>query len=256
MNKFLNILLFNLKVETKFKFDYFIRLIMYFFHIFVFNELWDYLLKDKLILGYDKESLIWYIIIGEMIIFSMSKNYIKISNLVKSGDIANILIKPINILEYLFLMEFTSVITLLLNLFFAISYGILTLGLPNISILNILLFLFSVLLSYIMILSTQVLIGVLAFFFEENEVFYLIISKAILIVTMTPLEFYSGIVKTFMSFLPTTYIVYAPGKIFLNCDTSDSLKLILYQVLSLIFLIGLLIFITKKGVKKINVNGG
>ena len=49
MNKFLNILLFNLKVETKFKFDYFIRLIMYFFHIFVFNELWDYLLKDKLI---------------------------------------------------------------------------------------------------------------------------------------------------------------------------------------------------------------
>ena len=105
MSKFLRILLFNLKVETKFKVDYFSRLFMYCFHIFVFNELWDYLLKDKLILGYDRKNLIWYIIIGEAIIYSMSKNYIKISNMVKTGDIANILVKPINILEYLFLME-------------------------------------------------------------------------------------------------------------------------------------------------------
>lgn len=256
MSKFFRILLFNLKVETKFKLDYFIRLFMYCFHIFVFNELWDYLLKDKLILGYDRETLIWYIIIGEAIIYSMSKNYIKISNMVKTGDIANILVKPIDMLEYLFLMEITSVINLILNLIFATVFGILLLEIPTISLINIFIFIISIIISYLMILSIQILIGILAFFFEESDPFYLIISKAILIITMTPLEFYSGAAYTLMSFLPTTYIIYAPAKIFLNCNVNFALSLLLNQVLSFIFILIVLILLTKKGVKKINVNGG
>lgn len=256
MSKFLRILLFNLKIETKFKVDYFVRLMMFCFRIFVFNELWDYLLKDKMILGYDRVTLIWYIIIGEAIIYTMSRNYIKISDMVKTGDIANILVKPINVLEYLFLMEFTSIINLVLNLIFVMIFGTIILGVPHISLFNLILFIVSILISYLMILSIQILIGILAFFFEDNEPFYFVISKAILIVTMTPLEFFDGFVYKFMTILPTTYIIYAPGKIFLNCDTNLAISLCVNQLLSAIFIVGLLITLTKKGVKKINVNGG
>lgn len=256
MSKFLRILIFNLKVETKFKVDYVVRIFVYCFRIFVFYELWDYLLKDKLVLGYSKTDLIWYVIIAEAIIYTMSKNYIRISNMVKSGDIANILVKPINILEYLFLMEFTSAINLVLNFSFAAVLGVMLSGVPNVKLVNIVLFVVSVLISYIMILTIQILIGILAFFFEENEPFYLIISKMILIVTMTPLDFFTGAVYKLLSVLPTTYIIYAPGKIFLNCDLNNALALILNQTISCIFLISVLVLLTRKGVKKINVNGG
>lgn len=256
MNKFLRILVFNFKVETKFTVDYVIKLVIFMFHIIVFKQMWDYLLKDKAVLGYTKENMIWYIIIGEALLYTMSKNYIKISNMVKSGDIANILIRPINVLEYIFLMEITTIINLFLNFIIAAIYGIMLTGFPSISTTNLILFFISVILSYIILLETQLLIGILAFFFEENEVFYFIISKACLITTMTPLNFFSGFSYSFMSCLPTTYIAYAPGRIFLNCNIDLALHLILCQILSFLVCTFLLIILTKKGVKKINVNGG
>lgn len=256
MKKFFRILLFNLKVETKFKADYIFRLFMYCFHIIVFSELWDYLLKDKLLLGYDKNSITWYIIIGEAIIYSMNRNYIKVSNSIKNGDIVNILVKPINILEYLFIGEFTSIINLVFNICFAFGFGIIYIGIPQIKIINILLFLISILISYFLILFCQLLVGILAFFFEDNDAFYLIISKAVLVVTMSPLEFFEGIVYKIMNVLPTTYIIYAPSKIFLNCDINLALKLIIIQIINFIVLFSLVVFVSKKGVKKINVNGG
>lgn len=256
MKKFLRILLFNLKVETKFKVDYFFRLFMYCFHIVIFNELWDYLLKDKLVLGYDKKSIIWYIIIGEAIIYSMNRNFVKISEIIKNGDIVNILVKPINILEYLFIGEFTSVINLNINLIFAFVFGVVYLGVPQISLVNIFLFVISVIISYFTILFCQLLIGLLAFFFEDNDVFYLIISKAILIVTMSPLDFFDGFVYKFLSVLPTTYIIYGPSKIFLNCDVNMAIKLIVIQLMEFLLLYSIVKITSMKGVEKINVNGG
>lgn len=256
MNKFMRILLFNLKVETNFKFDYFVRLFMYFFHVIIFNELWDYMLKDKILLGYDKRSIIWYIIIGEAVIYTMSKNFLRISNDIKSGDIVNILTKPINILEYIFLREFTSIINLIFNILFAIVCGIALIGNPHIDLVNIILFIFSIFISYFLILFLQIFIGILAFFFEDNDSFYLIISKAILIVTITPFDFYHGLIRDLIAILPTTYVTYSPAKIFLGCDLETAFRLLIIQVICFIFVFTIVYLISKKGVKKIYVNGG
>ena len=43
-------------------------LISFTIHVFVFNELWDYILKGKDIVGYSKNELIWYIIIVVLIV--------------------------------------------------------------------------------------------------------------------------------------------------------------------------------------------
>ena len=69
-------------------------------HIFVFNELWDYILQGKSIIGYTKEELIWYIIVAEFIIYSFETTYKKIATMVKQGDIASMLIKPIDVITY------------------------------------------------------------------------------------------------------------------------------------------------------------
>ena len=94
MRKYLAVFKFNLKSELNFKVDYFFSLLSFAVHIFVFNALWDYILQGKAIAGYSKNELIWYIIVGEFIMYSIGKkNYIKISDMIKNGDVANILTK-------------------------------------------------------------------------------------------------------------------------------------------------------------------
>ena len=57
-------------------------------HLFVFNELWDYILQGKTAAGFTKTQLIWYITITEFITYSSVKSYNTISDMVKNGDIA------------------------------------------------------------------------------------------------------------------------------------------------------------------------
>ena len=105
-------------------------------------------------------------------------------------------------------------------------------------------------------LFLQILIGMLAFITEENQSFYLIISKAMLLLIFTPLEFFPQVVQTILRFLPTTYIIYAPGKILVDFDVNMALTLVASQVISFLFVYICVYALNRKGVKNINVNGG
>ena len=102
----------------------------------------------------------------------------------------------------------------------------------------------------------SVFIGMMAFLTEENKSFYLVISKAMLLLVFTPLEFFPNIVQTIFKFLPTTYVVYPPGKILVSYDLKTSLLLILCQIVALTIVFAGAYLINRKGVKNINVNGG
>ena len=94
MRKYFAIFKFNLKSELNFKADYIFSLLSFAIHILIFNALWDYILKDRAIAGYSRPGLIWYIIVGEFIAYSIGKkSYIKVSDMIKNGEIANILSK-------------------------------------------------------------------------------------------------------------------------------------------------------------------
>ena len=71
------------------------------------EKLRDFILKGKEIVGYTKSELIWYIIIAECILYSGDKKFNKIGDMVKQGDIANMLIKPIDTVNY-FIAETTD----------------------------------------------------------------------------------------------------------------------------------------------------
>jgi ABC-2 type transport system permease protein len=96
----------------------------------------------------------------------------------------------------------------------------------------------------------------MAFITEENRAFYHIVSKMILIVLFTPLEFFSESIQKFLVILPTTYVVYPSAKILVNFNIYSDIKLILCQIVSEIIVVYLIYITYKKGVKDINVNGG
>lgn len=257
MRKYFEVFRFNLKSEINFKIDYFFSLLSFAVHIFVFNALWDFILQDKAILGYTKPELIWYIIVGEFVAYSVGKkNYLKVSEMIKNGDIANLLTKPISIMKYIIAQEGTCVINIIVNFIFGIVMGIAMAGSISVQPVQILLFLVSLVLGLMIDIFLQVFIGLLAFITEENQSFYLVISKAILLLVFTPLEFFPVFVQNILRFLPTTYIVYPPAKILVDFNLQNALLLVVAQIISLVVVFAAAYALNRKGVRNINVNGG
>lgn len=85
----------------------------------------------------------------------------------------------------------------------------------ELTFLQTLFFIISISISLLIALFLQILIGMLAFITEENQSFYLIISKAMLLLIFTPLEFFPQAVQIILRFMPTTYIIYAQEKYWL-----------------------------------------
>ena len=256
MRKYIEIWKYSLKSKLTFLLNYMASLFSFGIHIFVFNELWDYILQGKSIIGYTKSELIWYIIVAEFIIYSFETTYTKIARIVKQGDIANMLIKPIDTIAYFTTEASANIVRVLVNAVFALFLGIIFAGPIEVSFSTIF---FTIITSIIGIFTgifIQILIGILAFFTEENKSFWLVTQKIIFFLVFTPLEFYPEIVQKILLCMPTTYMIYAPAKIFTGTDITSAIVLIGMEILSLLIIYATLRILYKKGVKNINVNGG
>ena len=256
MRKYIEIWKYSLKSKLTFLLNYMASLFSFGIHIFVFNELWDYILQGKSIIGYTKSELIWYIIVAEFIIYSFETTYTKIARMVKQGDIANMLIKPIDTIAYFTTEASANIVRVLVNAVFALFLGIIFAGPIEVSFSTIF---FTIIASIIGIFTgifIQILIGILAFFTEENKSFWLVTQKIIFFLVFTPLEFYPEIVQKILLCMPTTYMIYAPAKIFTGTDITSAIVLIGMEILSMLIIYAALRILYKKGVKNINVNGG
>lgn len=256
MRKYIEIFKYSVKTQLTFIVDFFVSLISFGIHIIVFNELWDYILQGKEIVGYTREELIWYIIIAEFITYSTFKAYRKIGDMVKNGSIANMLIRPVDFVNYTIAENLSVYIKAFINMIFAIIIGLVLVGNINITVQSAVFAIVAALIGVFINILIQVFIGLIAFFTEENHSVYLITQKLSFFLVFTPIEFYPSIVQKIFYLLPTTYCVYAPAKIFTNFELGEAGMLIGLEVLSAILLYGIIRIMYAKGVKKINVNGG
>ena len=256
MKKYIEIFKYSLKTQFAFIYNYLFSLVSFTVHVFVFNELWDYILQGKEIVGYTKPELIWYIIIAECILYSGDKKYNQIADMVKQGDIANMLIKPIDTINYFIAETSASVIKIGINLILAVILGVTLAGPINLSFGSIVLGLIAFVLGVFIHNLLQIFIGIIAFYTEENKSFWMVVQKIAFFVVFTPLEFYPVVVQNILRFLPTTYFVYVPAKIFVNFEFNMAIGLILLEILSGLLVYGAIRFVYKKGAERIIVNGG
>ena len=256
MRKYIEIFKYSMKTQLKFILDYFVSLISFGIHIFVFNELWDYILKGKEVAGYTREELIWYIIIAEFITYSTFKSYKKIGEMVKNGTIANMLIKPVDFINYTIAENLSVYVKALVNAVFAIVLGLILVGPIDVTIQGIILTVIASIIGVFIGILIQTFVGLIAFFTEENSSFWLIIQKFTFFLVFTPLEFYPEIVQKIFSILPTTYLIYAPARIFTRFEIGEAIVLLGLEILSGLVLYGIIRLMYMKGVRKINVNGG
>lgn len=263
MRKYLYIYKSEVMSNIQYVFNILIHTLGYIVMIFIFFNLWNYIYDDptKLINGYSKEQMIWYVIITEIIWGAVGgrKYCRKICNDVKGGNIAYIMNKPYSYIGYAIVshlgeMTINAIIVSLVG----IGMGFIFFkGLPSISILGIIIVLFSSLLAIIISTLFITFIGLFSFIIEDANPLYWLYSKIILVLgTIFPIEFFPGILGTIIKFSPIYVTCYGPAKLFVDFDIQNALRILIAQIIYLGISWMMCYLLYRKGVKKLNVNGG
>ena len=263
MKKYLYIYKSEIMTNLQYAFDILIGFISYCVMIFIFLNLWQYIYSDpqELINGYNMNQMIWYVIITEMLWMSLGGRKLckKISEDVKSGNIAYNINKPYNYVEYS-LFNHLGLVTVRFILvgMLGMVLGFLFLNtFPSLTILQVIAVLITMILATIINIMLVTAIALLSFFIEDSGPIYWIYSKIILVVgTIFPIEFFPQVIQPIIRYSPIYVMTYGPAKLFVNFTTNEFISIIISQIIYLFIGLFLAHCIYRKGVKKLNVNGG
>ena len=263
MKKYLYIFKSEVMTNLQYAFDILVGFIGYLIHIFIFLNLWKYIYSNpnELINGYSMNQMIWYVIITELLWSSISGRQLstKICNDVRSGNIAYNLNKPYNYIEYyLFNHLGSTIVRFILIGLLGIILGLLFLhSFPVISFFQLLGILLTCIFASIINILLIISIGLISFFIEDANPFYWVYSKLILIIgTIFPVEFFPNILQPIIKFSPIYVVSYGPAKLFVDFQINTFITIIIFQIVYIVISLLICHFIYKKGVRKLNVNGG
>lgn len=263
MKKYFKILEYEIKSAFSYISNVFYEYIGFLIHIFIFLNLWKYIYSDSssLIQGYSFTQMIWYVIITEILWSSLGgRRLVKdISKSIKSGDVVYNLTRPINYILYNLFSHLGLVLTRLILYFVLGSItGYIFLGnFVQINIISLILVFITMILATIISLLTMILIGEISFFIEDANPIYWIYSKVILIFgTIFPIELFGKLIQKLLKYSPVYVLAYGPAKLFVHFNYIDFIKLFGFQILYMGIIYFIAIIIYKKGVRKLNVNGG
>lgn len=259
--------LFIFKSEIMSNLQYVLNIVFgfigYFIMLFILFNLWEYLYSDpkELINGYNMNQMTWYVIITEILWMSLSGRKLcrKISNDVKSGNITYNINKPYNYVLYCLFTHLGDVfISGLIYTFLGMITGLIFLGVfPTLNILSIIIVIISSLFATIISTLLITSIGLISFFIEDASPLYWIYSKIILVLgTIFPIEYFPIILKKILNFSPVYVVSYGPAKLFVDFSYDKAISIIIAQLIYIFISYTLCNLIYKRGVKRINVNGG
>ena len=263
MKKYLFIFKSELMSNLQYVFNIFVGFIGYFIMIFIFLNLWKYIYSDpnEVINGFTMNQMIWYIIITEILWSTIGGRKLcnKISNDVRGGNIAYNINKPYNYISYsLFNHLGACTVKGLMYTILGIIVGYLFLGsFPSLNIFSIIAIIITCILATVISTLLITFIGLFSFMIEDSTPFYWLYSKFILLFgTIFPIDYFPKVVQPILKFSPIFAVNYGPAKLFVDFSWSNFIIVIITQIIYIIIAYTICTLIYKKGVKRLNVNGG
>ena len=263
MRKYLFIFKSELMTNLQYIFNVLTNVMAYFVIIFIYINLWNYIYDDptQLINGYSKAQMIWYVIFTEIIYFSLGgrRACIKLAEEVKSGRIAYTINKPYNYVLYSLFSHMGNVfIKSIVFLIVGLLMGAIFIGeFPVLSFVNVLALLVIFYIALIVNTLFIIVIGLFSFIIEDSVPMYWLYSKFTLICgALFPIEFFPEKVQKILQFSPVFAINYGPAKLFVNFSWEQLIPILISQIAYLVIAYLLCMLVYRKGVKRLNVNGG
>lgn len=232
-----------------------------------FYFIWSYIFEVKgngdpnfTIGGFTFDEMLVYLIIGLLINTARSSDVAqRISEIVKSGDIAIYLCRPVNFVKSLLadgiggkvinLIVFTILLVVMTNLF--------SLPYPKSSIFAI--FILYAILMLLFDIVLYVIIGGLSFWFVEIWGIRASIEQILWILSgrVLPLSLFPVWMQTFLAFTPFMYLEYTFARLYLgHLGVSEALYALGIFTFWIIMLMLLMRYIYRKGFRKLEAFGG
>ena len=226
-------------------------------------SLWNYIYSggDNLISGYTLKEMIWYLLLAEIITFGsgskVSTNEVK--NTIKSGNIAYQVTKPYSYpIFIIFKFIADTCIRFVIFLGVATILGLIFAG--PLASFNIKTLLLAIPIFFLAVLITgmvRILISLSSFWVEDSTPFQNVYSKIILIFgVFFPMEMFPKIVRTIVRYSPIYGVSYGPAKLVISPSIALFKEVLISQIIIIVIISILMSIVYKKGVKKLNVNGG
>ena len=235
----------------------------YWVMLFIFMNLWKYMYSDpnEVINDYSMSQMIWYVVITELIYMAVNgrKFCRRIIDDVRGGNLVYNLNKPYNYINYLLFSHLGEIsLNFVIYGVTGIMMGYIFIGeFPKLTLLSVVAVLITMILAIIINTLLTIFIGLFSFIIEDSTPFYWIYSKLMLILgTIFPIEFFPKVIQKILNLSPIYANSYGPARLFVNFNIGEFGMILISQIIYIF--IGYLIcyLIYRKGVKKLNVNGG
>ena len=183
----------------------------------------------------------------------------KISDDVKSGNITYNINKPYNYIGYCLSTHLGDIILKFIVYFtFGMLTGFLFLkSFPTINIIGLIIVIITCILATIASTLLITAISLVSFFIEDASPLYWIYSKFILVLgTIFPIEYFPIFLQKILKYSPIYAVSYGPARLFVAFSYQSAIIIIAVQAIYILMAYLLCSILYKKGVKRINVNGG
>lgn len=265
MNKYLSIYCTSFRGESKTIANSLTSVVSFIVIIYIFQQLWQFIYGESgggtLINGYTLEMMIWYMIMAEVLMYSVNARSTTkaFSNDIKSGKIAYQLNKPYNYFMY---QISTSMGQIMWKLIFllptAVIMGLILLGpIKGFNVSHVIPLAVTLLLATILTCVIYGSVGLLSFWIEEATPFTWIIQKfQMLLGLFFPPEFFPTWLQPIITYSPIYAMMSGPCKLLASFSWDLFLRVSISQLAYLVsfFVIGLILY--KTGTRKVNVHGG
>lgn len=263
MRKYLYIFKATLIENLQYIINIILGFLGFFITIYIFVNLWQYMYLDtsNIINGYTFNQMIWYVLFTEIMWYGTRNRTLinQISQDIRDGNIAYNINKPYNYAFYIIAKHFGEIaIKFFLYLIIGVIIGITFAGpIANFNCINlpaiIIVTLFAILINSII----RITISMLSFWIEDASPIHWIYDKIILILgTLFPIEVFPIWLQPIIKYSPIFAVSYGAAKLVVDFSLEMFVSIITSQIIYLAVSLGLLMIIYKKGVKKLNVNGG
>lgn len=103
----------------------------------------------------------------------------------------------------------------------------------------------------------RIAISIISFWIEDSTPFHWVYDKIILVLgTLFPIEMFPEFIRPIIKCTPIFVVTYGPAKLIIDFSIENFIQILIAQILYLAISIIVVGFLYKKGVKKLNVNGG
>lgn len=234
------------------------------FRAWVYTQLYSKVFLARgveVINGLDLKTTIWLLsMVQSFQVSSRTKKMMKnINDDIRNGDIAYSMVKPFNYMFFNISSNFGSILAnISINILISVAAALILVGPIRVEISHLALGAVLLFFGYLINISAAFVLGITAFWTEDNSGTRWIYDKLLWIFggAFLPVAFFPGWLRQIAELLPFTNIFYSPVKTALQFDLHLFWKYLAVQIFWLAFLLvsGQMLF--NKARKNLSVNGG